>query len=75
MRASERNPAERAAVIMCNCNKSGAASRVRTAPSSYCVHLLTGPLHGADYFFDVAAVVAAADTHASEGEVKMLSLP
>jgi|SRR5580693_6377 hypothetical protein len=67
-------PGEHAGVILCNCNKNGAALAVRVAPSSCCVDLLTPPPRGADYFFTVAAVVAAADTHASEGEVKMLSL-
>jgi len=65
---------ERAGVVLCNCNKNGAALAVRVAPSSCCVDLLIPPPRGALYFFTVAAVVAAADTHASEGEVKMLSL-
>lgn len=54
--------------------KTPRPSPVRVAPLSCCVDLVSAPPRGADYFFTVAAVVAAADTHASEGEVKMLSL-
>jgi hypothetical protein len=54
--------------------KAARPSSVRVAPLSCCVDLLSVPPRGADYFFTVAAVVAAAGTHASEGEVKMLSL-
>jgi hypothetical protein len=75
MRANTRNPAEEAAVIMRNCNKNGAAlvsesrALIMSRPPSFRAFAWCG------YFFTVAAVVAAADTHASEGEVRMLSLP
>jgi hypothetical protein len=75
MRANTRNPAERAAVIMYNCNKNGAA----LVSESRAVIMSRPPSFRAfawcDYFFTVAALVAAADAQASEGEVKMLWLP